>query len=203
MTIQDIVQIMEIIEIAYPNFYKSQDNKERKKAANLWAVMFAEDDPLTVAAAVKAFIAADEKGFPPTIGIIKNKIADIKNDGEMAEYEAWNEVKKAVSNGLYGASEEFAKLSPVLQRLVGSPNKLREWAQMESEGLEKVVGSNFMRSYRSRAASEREHSMLPADVKKFIAALSDKMKMPEFAEVTDSEVNERRNDIRRQLGEAQ
>jgi len=204
MTVKETGKIMDILESAYPQFYKSQADEERTKATKLWAAMFADDDLAVVAAAVKAFIATDTKGFPPVIGIIKSKIADIVSHDKMTEYEAWNRVKEAIGNGIYGAEEEFAKLPPVLQRLVGSAYQIQEWARnMDSKTLESVVGSNFMRSYRARAEYEREDLMLPSDLKKFIEAFSERMKLPEAEkQLTEFEVNDRRNEIRRQLEEA-
>ena len=191
---------MDIFGSAYPNFYKSQTSDERLNAAKLWAAMFVDDDFETVLYAVKSFIVTDEKGFPPVIGVVKNKIADLQNRGEMTEYEAWNTIKKAISNGYYGAADEFAGLPPILQRLVGSPNRLKEWATMETEQIETVMASNFMRSYRARAEHEREQLMMPADVKNFIAAMSERMKLPaEPKQLTEQEINERRDEIRRQL----
>ncbi|MCL2816075.1 MAG: replicative helicase loader/inhibitor [Oscillospiraceae bacterium] len=204
MTIKETGLIMDILKAAYPTFYKGQSNADLTGAAKLWAVMFSDDNAEIVAMAVKSFIATDAKGFPPAIGMIKNKIAEFVGPEKMTEYEAWNLVKKAVSNGIYGAGEEFAKLPPILQRLVGSADQIHEWARsMTSETLESVVGSNFMRSYRARAEYEREYFLLPCDVKDFIGALSERPAMPEAPQaVTEHELNERRNHIHRQLKEA-
>jgi hypothetical protein len=162
--------------------------------------MFADDDLDIVTAAVEAFIATDVKGFSPVIGIIKNKISEIKRPENITEFEAWSRVKQAISNGYYGCIEEFEKLPPILQRLVGSPNQLRDWATMSTETLNTVVASNFMRSYKARAIHEHEYAMLPGDVKKFISDFSDRMKFPESEkQLTEFEINERRNEIHRQL----
>ena len=200
MTIEETSEIMDILKSAYPNFYKGQSEKEQLKTTKLWAAMFSDDDSDIVAAAVKAFIITDEKSFPPSIGVIKNKIADIANPDAMTEYEAWGLVAEAISDGYYGAHEEFSKLPPVLQKIVGSPNQLRTWSLMESKDLHTVVASNFMRSYRVMAAREREYSMLPGDVKYVISEISERFKMPELPEpMTEFEINERRNEIARQL----
>jgi hypothetical protein len=202
MTVKEVGVIMDILEAAYPQFYKGQRDKDHAKAVKLWSAMFANDSLEIVATAVKAFIVTDAKGFPPTIGIIKNKIADIKNPDEMTEYEAWNLISKAISNGYYGAEEEFEKLPPILQRLVGSPNQLRTWATMTTEHLHTVVSSNLMRSYKSIVSSTREYDMLPEDVKNIVSALSEKFKMPELPKpLTEYEVNERRNEIYKKLEE--
>jgi len=79
VTLEETGVIMDIFKATYPQFYKGQPDKERLKATALWASMFADDDFAVVAAAVKAFIATDEKGYPPFIGIIKNKISKMKS----------------------------------------------------------------------------------------------------------------------------
>ena len=203
MTEHDTKGVLAVLKVAYPAFYKDKSKQELTAVVNLWHRMFADDDAELVMAAVEAFIATDSKGFPPVIGAIKNKISELKRPDEMTEYEAWNLIKEAVSNGYYGAHEEFSKLPPILRRLIGSPNQLRTWAMMDSEHLHTVVASNFMRSYRVRASHERDYDMLPGSVKGFIGALSERMNMPGLPEgVGEYEVNERRNDIHRLLEEA-
>lgn len=179
ITRTETLAILGVLKAAYPGFYKDQNEYDAKMSVNLWHEMFADDNAEIVSNAVKAFIATDKKGYPPVIGGIKNKIAELKtqtlNNPGLTEFEAWNLVKKAIGNGIYGASEEFAELPPDLQNLVGSPNQLCEWAKMPSETVESVVGSNFMRSYRIKFEYNREEMLLPSDVKKFIAELAAKI----------------------------
>lgn len=54
----------------------------------LWAEMFARDDVALVAAAVKALIESDSKGFPPHIGAVKENMRLISGGNEMTEAEA-------------------------------------------------------------------------------------------------------------------
>ena len=68
MTRQETGIIMDILATAYPRFYSGPNAPDPVKAVALWAEMFAEDDVAIVAAAVKALIATDDKGFPPTSG---------------------------------------------------------------------------------------------------------------------------------------
>ena len=98
MTVKETGLVMDILEAAYPQFYRNQDNDERTKATKLWAIMFADDDVELVLAAVRIFIASDTKGFPPVIGIIKSKIAQITSLDTMTEYEAWNLIREAIDN---------------------------------------------------------------------------------------------------------
>lgn len=171
MTREETLAIMSVLKAAYPSFYKDMKRDEAEGIVGLWTSMFADDPAVTVAAAVKAHIATDKKGFPPHIGAIKEAIVKVTQPEEMTEAEAWGLVSRAVSNGIYGSQKEFDKLPPVLQRLVGSPNQLKEWALMDADTVASVVASNFQRSYRARVASERECLALPSDVRQTMDSL--------------------------------
>lgn len=164
----NVLEIMAVLRGAYPQFYRGISRKEAEDTVNLWLDMFRQDDANLVAAAVKSLIDTDEKGFPPHIGAVKAKIRLLTDQEEMTEAEAWGIVSKAIRNGTYGAQEEFEKLPPILKRIVGSPNMLREWARMDSDTVHSVVASNFQRSYRVVSAREREIAKLPPDVREIV-----------------------------------
>ena len=178
MTREQMLDILVVMQAAYPNFYKGMNQKQADAVLDLWATMFADDPLEVVAMAVKSHIANDKKGFPPHIGAIKEAIIKLRQPDEMTEMEAWALVRKAVGNGIYGSQKEFDALPPVLQRLVGSPNQLKDWAMMDEEVVASVVASNFQRSYKARAANERELLALPADVRQVMQRLSAGMAMP-------------------------
>lgn len=172
MTIEETGIVMDILTTAYPRFYSGQDAPDMVKTLRLWAEMFASDDVALVAAAVKALIESDSKGFPPHIGAVKEKLRLISGGDEMTEAEAWGIVAKALRNSTYGSREEFEKFPPVIKRIVGSPSQLREWGMMDSETVHSVVASNFQRSYKAIAQREREIAKLPPDVKAIVGKLS-------------------------------
>lgn len=182
MTRNETLQILSILRKAYPMFYKGITEQEAKDTVDLWYMMFEDDDVLLVINAVKAHIATDEKGYPPVIGVIKKKIRELSQPETMTEMEAWNLVKKAVSNGLYHSKEEFDKLPPTIQRLVGSHNVLREWAMLNMDQFDTVVQSNFMRSYKVRAEKEKEYLALPVSVREFTNQITSGMRMDRLLE---------------------
>lgn len=182
MTREETIKVLAVLKAAYPAFYRGMKADELNGIVNLWASQFEGDDYKTVGAAVQAHIATDTKGYPPHIGAIKEAIRKITQPDEMSEMEAWGYVASALRNSGYNSVAEFDKLPPVVRRIVGSPSQLREWAMMDSDTVQSVVQSNFMRSYRARAQHEREYLALPENVRELMAQLAGSMAMPALKE---------------------
>lgn len=178
MNKQEAAKILSIMQTNYPDSFKGKTDEMVLATINLWAQMFADDSANDVTAAVMAHIAADTGAFMPNVGMIKNRLTKMRRPDELTEQEAWNLVQNALRNGIYGAKEEYEKLPPMVQRMVGSPSQLKEWAMMDADTVQSVVASNFQRSYKVRAASEREYMALPGDVRNAMAQIADGMKMP-------------------------
>lgn len=182
MTREETIKVLAVLKAAYPAFYRGMKADELNGIVNLWASQFEGDDYKTVGAAVQAHIATDTKGYPPHIGAIKEAIRKITQPDEMSEMEAWGYVASALRNSGYNSVAEFDKLPPVVRRIVGSPSQLREWAMMDSDTVQSVVQSNFMRSYRVRAQSEREYLALPESVRELMGQLAGSMAVPALKE---------------------
>lgn len=189
MTRQETGIIMNILTTAYPRFYSGQDALDPCKTISLWAEMFRDDPVELVAAAVKALIATNEKGFPPHIGTVKASMRKLVQPDEMTEMEAWRLVRQAIRGASMSpssrlitaaggvdnrssAQRHFEALPPILQRVVGCPEQLAAWEQVEDDKIDTVIQSNFMRSYRARAQQEREYQALPQDVRAMIGQMA-------------------------------
>ena len=179
MTREETLQILSVLRGAYPAFYRDTGRQEAEAIVGLWASMFADDDATIVAAAVKALIAGDEKGFPPVIGQVKARVRQITEPAQMTELEAWALVSKAVRNSTYNSEEEFAKLPHELQDVIRDPGQLRQWAMGSTEELETVIASNFQRSYRTHQQRRKELNALPSDVKKMMLQAGVTRALPE------------------------
>ena len=177
MNVNETLKILSVMKANYPNFYKNMSRIDAEAQVNLWSEMF-EDTPYEiVGTAVKSYIATDVNGYPPNIGIIKEQIKKLTQTEELTEQEAVNLIMKALQNSTYHAEEEFNKLPSVLQKLVGSPNMLREWAMMDISVVNSVVSSNLMRSFKAIKEQERVQQALPSSTKKAIAGLVDAFSM--------------------------
>lgn len=158
--------ILGILKTAYPNFGNGVGNDQM---VDLWQTMFSDEPATIVAAAVKAFIATDDKGYPPHIGAIKASIANLKGGSQMTEIEAWQIAKKAMS--AYATHEEFLALPAPIRRAVGSASQLVQWALMDMSQLP-VIQSHFVRSYRTALEAENKTAMLPSDVRELIGKVA-------------------------------
>lgn len=201
MTRQETGIIMNILTTAYPRFYSGQDAPDPRKTMSLWAEMFRDDPVELVAAAVKALIATDEKGFPPHIGAVKASMRKLVQPDEMTEMEAWRLVRRAIRGASMSpssrritaagidsktsAQKNFEELPSTLQRVVGGPEQLAAWEQVSDDQIDTVIQSNFMRSYRARAQQEREFQALPDDIKTMVGTAADRFALKEGRQSDD------------------
>lgn len=93
--------------------------------------------------------------------------------------EAWQLVKKAINGphvhygpGGWDYSEAFNLLPPDVQRVLGSPSRLREYANMDEREFTSWEAPRFMRSFDARQAKQIEYEKLPASVRNIAAQIA-------------------------------
>ena len=160
MTRDETVNIIRVMVDSYPN-YKPNNLSE---TVDVWHTMLSDYDYNLVSMALKSYILSDTSGFAPAIGQLVAKMQSITQPQVLNEMEAWSLVSKAIRNSIYNSADEYAKLPPIVQKAVGLPSQLMQWAIDDSYN-ESVVSSNFMRCYRIELAREKELSMLPEDAR--------------------------------------
>lgn len=170
MTRDETIKILMVIQAAYPN-YKPPD---KTIAVNVWAEMLSDVPYEKVNAALKAYIQTDKSGYAPSIGEIRSKIQEIFVKDATTDSEAWQIVWKAICcSGDYDrAVDNFNRFPTAVQRSVGSPGQLKEWARTENLNVE-VVSSNFKKTYRSEIQKEQERRKLSPDILKLIQTTID------------------------------
>lgn len=175
MTKEEAGKIVGVIMFNYPDTLRDKSDEALKSYVENWHFFFKDDSYAEVLAAVQKIISSSQERFAPNIGMIREQMRKNREPkGGLSEQEAWELVKRALRNGLYGYKEEFAKLPPTVQRCVGSENMIREWAAMESETLDSVVASNFMRSFRAIRQSAEEDARTPDAIREQLEAFRDK-----------------------------
>lgn len=161
MTRDETKRIIMIIASTYPNFKP----KDLTMIVDSWHFFLADHEYNNIAIALKTYVNTSGSGFPPSVDQLIALTRKAEELTEMTEGEAWGLISQAVRNGLYHAEEEFNKLPPICQKIVGSPNQLTSWAMGDAESLESVIASNFQRSYRTMLQRERDIKSLPMEAR--------------------------------------
>lgn len=170
MTIQETKKIMAVLQVAFPSYYRGLSKEDALAAVNLWTEMFASDDYPAVAAAVKALIATQTAGYPPTIGAVKEKLAALREPERMTAQEAWALAAKAAAGDL-----AWDKLPPMVQRAIGSPNILRDWGMIDIDTFNTVIYSQFLKAYGAYDKREQELAVLPETVRALVAGPAERL----------------------------
>ena len=166
MTRDETKKILMVMQASFPNYHPV----DPAATLNTWELMLQEYTYEQISMALKAYILADTTGFAPSIGQLVEKVSVICAPNELNELEAWALVSKALRNGYHGAEQEFEKLPSLVQKAVGQPSQLRQWSQTDSESVENVIQSNFIRTYR--AVLKREHDVfkMPSEIRNMISS---------------------------------
>lgn len=157
MTRDETKRIIQILCATYPNYHPA----DLSSTVDAWHLMLEEYSYKEIAVALKAYITSDTSGFAPSVGQIIGKLKLITAPEQLNEMQAWAMVSKAIRNGTYGAETEFENLPEVVQKAVGTPANLRQWAQTDADSIENVIQSNFLRTYRNVLKREEEIKWLP------------------------------------------
>lgn len=180
--------LVKAMKATYPQdtFIPDQD------AFNVWYAML-KDLPYEICSlAIQKYIMT--RKFPPTIADIREMATEVtqRELEPISELEAWAIVKKAICNSGYNSVEEFNKLPEVCQIAVGNPSNLREWAMMNTEQVNTIEQSHFIKSYRAAAMRMKEDARLPDKVKALISDVSKQhridQKQEKVQEIPEKEV---------------
>lgn len=168
----DAITVLRILKANYPQTYRGINKEDAQDIINLWTTMFETDSVLIVTEAVKALIHTNK--FPPTIADVKDKIRLMTEEPTMTELEAWSIVNKATRDSYYNSAKIFEALPEPIKSVIRTPEQLREWGQMDSEIVNSVVASNFMRSYKAHMQHENTIRALPESTRELISTLKSK-----------------------------
>lgn len=138
-------------------------------AMEVWYSMLNDLDYEVASKAAQKFMSISSR--TPRPADLRDMAASfLKGEGaefnELSETAAWDLVLRAIRNGTYGAEEEFEKLPEIIQETLRSPAQIRSWA-MEDEDSLSVISSNFMRSYRSCVARQKDKVKMPQAVRDY------------------------------------
>ena len=179
MTLSETAKVITMMDLIYPDTNRDKTEEERKMKVTVWQRLFSKEPVQVVTAALESYMTTTTERFAPTPGQIKEHIRQLsEGSNDLTEGEAWSLVASALRRSAYYSEEEFAKLPECVQRCVGSPKQLQEWALMDAETVASVVASNFQRGFRYRKQQMDEKAKLPEATKHVVEELAQRMNMP-------------------------
>lgn len=170
MNRQEVVKLFGAVAMLYPRdqAFANADGD----MIDVWLSMLSDLPEKAVSASLS--LHASKSVYPPSIAELRRGVVELTQPqtNEESAVIAWNRVSYAIRNSGYRASEEFAKLPPICQRLVGSPTQLKEWGLAEDVTVLSVARSQFLKAYETELQRERERAQLPDTIRKLIANAS-------------------------------
>lgn len=160
-----------IIADAIKTYFPRDNVLPTEHAMSLWYDGLKDLPYQIVNIALKKYVQTNR--FAPSIADIREQATQLNQNNQnddLNETEAWSLVLKAIRRSTYYSEEEFSKLPEIIQRTVGTPKQLREWATLEDVDGKTltVLQSNFQRTFRVEQQREREKQKLSPDVSRLI-----------------------------------
>lgn len=166
----ETAKIIAVITATYAKHFTGFTPVQMENLISAWCMVLEDYTYEQATAGLKVYLSCDTKGFPPSPGQVIDCIHKMNPEHEMTGLEAWEVVRKAVRNGIYDYREEFAKLPPLLQKVIGNPVTIREWGIMDKDVLNSVEKSHFIREYEMTVKREKEDAKIPKKVKALMMA---------------------------------
>lgn len=169
MRSKDTAMFLARIKATYPNWRPDVDNATLLAA---WHDIFQDIPAEEAYAALKAYICSNTSGFAPSPGQLIWIIRKKDEQEELTPEEAWALVYKAICNSGYNSVEEFEKLPPECRRAIGRSETLKELCMMETETVNSVEKSHFIRQYREEIRRKRELERIPPAIREQLGILT-------------------------------
>lgn len=172
MTGTEVGMLLAVAEEAYPEKTAFWNDATKLGLAKAWTMALNDYSYEEGSTALRVYLKSDKYNRFPGAGQIANIIEELKesaNPEYMTPAEAWAIVRPAIRNGIYGSATEFDKFPAIVKEAIGSPDRLRELALMESTDIDTVEKSNFCnRTFPAVIDRHKEANRRPVDVQAMI-----------------------------------
>ena len=164
MNKSETVKLLKMFKVVYDTFYIAEEEKELDIQINVWYSVFKDID-FKIIQQGAAYLFKTLR-YNPKPADLWDSIEKIITPNKLTEQEATNCIINVLGDAYYRPQKAFDSLPPLLQRLVGTPNQLKQWSLMDLDAVNSVIASNLARSYRSMEQSERTNNILGIESKK-------------------------------------
>ena len=169
MTTEETRKILFTVRAAYPENFTHLSKEDGELLLLTWQKLLEEYTYAQVSAGLEIYMRTDKYGRAPKVGQIIDAISKTSKQ-ELNANEAWALVYKAICNSNYNSESEFNKLPPLVQKAVGNPINLKEYAAMDIEDVQVTVKAHFKSIYETEVKRADEVSKMPEPVRAAIEA---------------------------------
>lgn len=162
MELAETKKVLAYIACVFPRYYANVTKASADKQAIVWTDLLSDYTVDAVMTGVKSYMSVDSSGFPPSPGQIIEHIHFVGSPRDHSGTEAWALVRKAVNVPWDQFEASFATLPRAAQIAVGSPESLKELAQMDTQRFETVAQSNFLRMYEAAQIRSNKEKREPS-----------------------------------------
>lgn len=164
MNIEETKKTLAVLTVAYPQL---ADDKAVARV-NLWTALFADEPFQLVYTAAQHYIVTDTKGFPPTIGKLK-EICHTLTDARHGDWsDGWGQVRKAISK--YGVWDRAAAMESMDTTTAEAVRRIG-WEDICASGNIEATRAQFRQTYELIDKQRHERACIPVKIQNQITNL--------------------------------
>ncbi len=164
MTRDETVKLLFLINTTFPNSFSGLNTEKIGQMADVWHMIFEDEDFIQIQSAFKMYCKTDTSGFAPTpgqlIALKQDKVEPFVSSAE----EAWKKVLNAARDANYHAVERFEEFDDITKMCVGSAASLSTYGMIEDSELQTVIRSQFIKEYKRLEDMFRTERKYPHEV---------------------------------------
>lgn len=171
MTKNETSKLLIYLRASYPAHYMKFTDADYQAMIDAWTVTLNDYEFDAVFAGAQAFVATDRAGFPPSVGQILGCMTQATQNPvqQITAAEAWDWVYKALENLDWMHPErEYDKLPRIAQKIIGSPEALKEIAAMPTTDVLIGEKARFIHAYDAYKEKEHEYEKIPERIRDLI-----------------------------------
>ena len=161
MNVAEANKLLLLIDAAYPKYLDKVTPTKMRGMANMWSLVLENFSLQEAERGLESYVATDTTGFAPSPGQIIARIRAFNHEASMSAEEAWRVVELAVQHALRDAQETYNTFPDAIKMAIGSPGALRDMAMLDTQQLETVEHSQFIRAYNTIQQREEIKARTP------------------------------------------
>lgn len=176
MTRNETVQLLAMMQAAYPSFYRNMDDPQT--AVSIWHDRLKPYPADLVGIAFRRLL--DECKFPPSIADVITRVKELTSANDLTPIDLWGIAYGLISRASTITAEEWEAQHPVIKRFFKSTRQLIELGLSDTNAVNTVTKGQFLKQAEMLLRQEELRSQISASprLQELIAAAGNQLAMP-------------------------